>query len=87
MTGLLAVWPITDETYTRDALIAEGLDDLPAVAAEAGVRVIGPSTWRVLDAEELEGWEHWPGLILVATAPAEIVEPAWRRRRAASRAA
>lgn len=79
-TGLLVVWLIpADQPIDRDALIAAALPDLEALAAQAGGDLLGTTTWRVIhDAAELDGWDHWPGDLLVATMPAAAVLPALR---------
>lgn len=68
--GLLVVWPIPGDWIDRDELIAAALPGFESIAAAAGCYLLGTSTWRVLqDAAGLDGWEHWPGALLVATMP------------------
>lgn len=69
--GLLCVALIDEEFIDRDALIAEAHAQLEVVATEAGVRVTGPSTWRFVDAHQVDGWQWWHGQLLIATVPAE----------------
>lgn len=68
---LLAVWPVYGDRYSRDELIEKALPHLDAVAAQARAIITGPSTWRLIDADDLEGWEHHDGQLLVATMPAK----------------
>ncbi|NMO51996.1 hypothetical protein HH310_12410 [Actinoplanes sp. TBRC 11911] len=82
-TGLMVVWPLPPGDIDRDALIAAALPDLEALAGYAGGRLQGTTTWRVIhDAAEFDGWQHWPGDLLVATCSAETVLPAMRQRKA-----
>jgi hypothetical protein len=64
------VWPITDETMTRNELIAEGQRSIPTLVMQAHATVIGPITWRIADASEIAGWSAYTGLLLVAEASA-----------------
>lgn len=82
-TGLIVVWLIPPDTVIdRDALIAAALPDVEAIAALAGGRLLGTTTWRVIhDAAALDGWDHWPGDLLVATTPAATVLPALRGKK------
>ncbi|MFF0721320.1 hypothetical protein [Micromonospora sp. NPDC003816] len=73
---LLAVWPVTDDRLSLEDLVERAFRELSGVAAEAQARVAGPTTWRLIDAADLEGWEHHDGQLLVATAPAEPTTPA-----------
>jgi hypothetical protein len=68
---LLAVWPVTRDHAPLEDLVEIAAGELREVAAEAGARVAGLSTWRLIDADGLEGWEHHDGRLLIATAPAE----------------
>ncbi|MEV4705049.1 hypothetical protein [Actinoplanes sp. NPDC049316] len=80
-SGVMVVFPIPGDDIDRDALIAAALPGLEDIAARAGGTCLGPSTWRVInDAAELDGWDHWPGALLVATAPASTVLPGLRHR-------
>lgn len=66
-----AVWPVVDDTYSRDELIAEAKLDLTALAAEADVIITGPATWDTTHTgPEVPEWEDWPGFVLIAWAPA-----------------
>lgn len=72
--GLLLVWPITATDYDRDALIAEAREaldtgDLDWLNGVPGRPTAGPSTWRVINGADLDGWEWWSGQLLVATMP------------------
>jgi hypothetical protein len=69
---LLCVWPVTlDRDYSRDELVEQAVDDVDRIAGDNGARVAGAVTFRVIDEPaELEGWEHWPGWLLIATAQA-----------------
>ncbi|HEX8345045.1 MAG TPA: hypothetical protein VF657_09910 [Actinoplanes sp.] len=74
--GLLCVWPIDNDVIDRDQLIAAALPDLASLAVAAGGQLLGSSTWRVIaDADELEGWEHHYGGLLVATLPLATAIP------------
>ncbi|XTZ13877.1 hypothetical protein ACQSSU_20485 [Micromonospora echinospora] len=69
--GLLCVALVPDDDFVDwDALVADGHAQLVGEAAEAGVRPVGPSTWRLIDASHVEGWEWWAGQLLIATVPA-----------------
>lgn len=66
-----AVWPITDDTYSRDELVAEAQLDLAGLAAEADVIITGPAAFDTTrTGAEVPGWEDWDGFVLVAEAPA-----------------
>lgn len=68
---LWCFWPVTlDRDYTRDELVAAALEDLDDLARDAGTRIAGPVNFHIIDEpRELEGWEHWPGWLLIATMP------------------
>lgn len=79
-----AVWPVADDTLTRDELIAEAKFALAALAAESDIIITGPATWDTTrTGSEVPDWEHWDGYVLVAEAPARgrnatipvVVEP------------
>lgn len=77
--GLLCVWPFDDDPVDRDQLIAAALPNLAALAAAAGGHLLGPSTWRVIDdVDDLEGWEHHRGGLLIATLPLATAFPQLR---------
>lgn len=71
--GLLCVSLIPDGPINRDELIAEAHDQLCEQLDDAGLRLAGPSTWRLFDAADVPGWEWWAGQLLIATAPSETV--------------
>jgi DNA-binding CsgD family transcriptional regulator len=65
-----AVWPIVDDTFTREELIAEAQHALAALAAEDAVILTGPATWDTTrTGAEVPGWETWDGYVLIAEAP------------------
>jgi hypothetical protein len=58
--GMLCIWPITVAAFTRDDLIGQARERLDQVAADTGARVLpGSTTWLVLDADDLDGWQDW----------------------------
>lgn len=69
--ALIAVWPIVDEDYTRDELIAQASRKLRGVAFRAGAKLVPHNstvTWDVIgDGAELPGWEWYAGPLLLAT--------------------
>lgn len=69
---LLCVWPVVlDRDYTRDELVDEAAGDIDRIAGDTGARVAGPVTFRVIDEpSEIDGWQHWDGWLLMATASA-----------------
>jgi hypothetical protein len=59
-----AVWPIVDDTFTREELIAEAQHALAALAAEDAVILTGPATWDTTrTGAEVPGWETWDGYV------------------------
>ena len=65
------VWPITDDSHTRNQLIAEATDQLDTIADECHAIITGPPLWLIHDAAQVPGWEAWPGCVLIARIPAE----------------
>jgi hypothetical protein len=58
--GILCVWPITTAAFNRDDLIGQAHERLDQVAADAGARILpGSTTWVVLHADDLDGWQDW----------------------------
>lgn len=81
---LQCVWPIDDETYTRNELIAEATEHLDKLAEQANAVVTGPPLWYITNAKDTPGWHAYaPGSLLIAVMPAEpfgsITD--WRKRR------
>lgn len=69
---LQCVWPITDDTYTRNQLIEQATGDLEDLADQAHAIITGPPIWYIADAADTPGWTGYaPGMVLVANLPAE----------------
>jgi hypothetical protein len=69
---LQVVWPITDDTYTRNELIDIAKGDLEEMADQAHAVITGPPIWYIADAADTPGWTGYaPGMVLVANLPAE----------------
>lgn len=78
---LRCVWPVTDETYRRNELIAEAWESIGDLVAQARAVIVGPPVWDVQEAHEVDGWQAYaPGLLLVADVPVKPVVPVkgWR---------
>lgn len=82
---LQCVWPIEDETFTRNELIDEATEQLGRLADQAHAIITGPPLWYITDADTTPGWHAYaPGSVLVAVMPAESYGPVrldGRRRR------
>lgn len=69
---LQCVWPIIDDSRTRNELIAEAKADLDKLADQAHANITGPGIWTVADAADVPGWSGYaPGMVLIANMPAE----------------
>lgn len=66
-SGLLWVSLLDEEFIDRDRLIEEAYLELERELAEADIPFDGPSTWRFYEAGGIEGFEWWPGQLLIAT--------------------
>lgn len=75
MTTFQAVWPIEDERQLFSDRVAAAIGDLPRLAAQAHIRIVGTPTWQAQPAIQVPGWHaHAPGWVLIARAPAVPAE-------------